>query len=324
MVKAIKIDQFGGPEVLEFKEIEIPKLNPNEVLVANKSVGLNFIDVYHRTGLYPIPTPSGIGLEACGVIAEIGPGVTMFKVGDRVSHASMPIGAYSEKQVMPQEKLVLVPDGISDEVASAITLKGMTCEYLLHRAYEVKKTDTILFHAAAGGVGQIFCQWAKAIGCTVIGTVGSDEKIAIAKKNGAHHVINYSKEDFSKTVLEITDGKGVDAVYDGVGIKTFEGSLACIKLRGTFLSFGNASGAITTIDPKKHLAPKAIFFTRPSVLPYTATREELEHSAKMVFDAVLTNKIKINIFKQYALSEARKAHEDLAKRILTGPAVLIP
>ena len=225
MVKAIKIEQFGGPEVLEFKEIEIPKLNPNEVLVKNLSIGLNYIDVYHRTGLYPIPTPSGIGLEACGIIEEIGPGVTMFKVGDRVSHASMPIGAYSEKQVMPQEKLVLVPDGISDEVASAITLKGMTAEYLLERAYPITAGQTVLFHAAAGGVGQIFCQWAKAIGCTVIGTVGSDEKIAIAKKNGAHHVINYSKEDFSKKVLEITNGKGVDAVYDGVGIKTFDGSL---------------------------------------------------------------------------------------------------
>ena len=324
MIKAIQIEEFGGPEVLKYKDIELAKLNPNEVLVKNKAIGLNFIDVYHRTGLYPIPMPSGIGLEACGVVEEVGPAVTLFKVGDRVSHASMPIGAYSEKQIVPQEKLVLVPEGIPDEIAASVTLKGMTCEYLLHRAYTVKKTDTILYHAAAGALGQLFCQWGRTIGCTVIGTVGSDEKIEIAKKNGCDHVINYSTEDFSKKVLEITNGKGVDAVYDGVGAKTFEGSLTCIKLRGMFLSFGNASGPVTSIDPKKHLAPKAIFITRPSVLPYTATREELEHSAKMVFDAILSGKVKTNIFKKYALADARKAHEDLAARKFTGPVVLIP
>jgi len=194
----------------------------------------------------------------------------------------------------------------------------------LHRAYAVKKTDTILFHAAAGGVGQLFCQWAKAIGCTIIGTVGSDEKIEIAKKNGCHHVINYSKENFAKKVMEITNGKGVDAVYDGVGLKTFEGSIESIKIRGTLLTFGNASGVVSSIDPKKHLAPKAIFITRPSVMPYTAIRQELELSASMVFDAILTGKIKVDIFKQYSLEDARKAHEDLASRILTGPSVLIP
>ena len=203
MVKSIQIEQFGGPEVLQYKNIDLPKLNPNEVLVNNKAIGLNFIDVYHRTGVYPIPLPSGIGLEACGVVEEIGTAVTMLKVGDRVSHACMPIGAYAEKQIMPQEKLVKVPDGVSDEIAASITLKGMTCEYLLHRAYGVKKTDTILFHAAAGGVGQLFCQWARAIGCTIIGTVGSDEKIEIAKKNGCHHVINYSKEDFAKKLWKL-------------------------------------------------------------------------------------------------------------------------
>ena len=324
MVKSIQIEQFGGSEVLQYKNIDLPKLNPNEVLVNNKAIGLNFIDVYHRTGVYPIPLPSGIGLEACGVVEEIGTAVTMLKVGDRVSHACMPIGAYAEKQIMPQEKLVKVPDGVSDEIAASITLKGMTCEYLLHRAYAVKKTDTILFHAAAGGVGQLFCQWARAIGCTIIGTVGSDEKIEIAKKNGCHHVINYSKEDFAKKVMEITNGKGADAVYDGVGLKTFEGSVAAIKVRGTLLTFGNASGVVSSIDPKKHLAPKAIFITRPSVMPYTATREELELSAKMVFDAILSGKVKASIFKKYSLADARKAHEDLAARILTGPSVLIP
>ncbi len=291
MTKSIQIESFGGPEVLKLKEINLPKLNPNEVLIKNKSIGLNFIDTYHRSGIYPIPLPSGIGLEAAGIIEDIGKNVNLFKIGDKVTHASMPIGAYSEQQILPQEKLVKVPNEISFEIASAITLKGMTCEYLLHRAYSVKKSDTILFHAAAGGLGQIFCQWARTIGCTIIGTVGSEEKIKIAKENGVNHVINYSKEDFSKKVLEITNGKGVDVVYDGVGKKTFEGSLTCIKLRGMFITFGNASGPIKNIDVKKHMAPKAIFITRPSVLPYTATREELELSAETVFSTIKKNKI---------------------------------
>ena len=324
MTKSIQIESFGGPEVLKLKEINLPKLKPNEVLIKNKSIGLNFIDTYHRSGIYPIPLPSGIGLEAAGIIEDIGKNVNLFKIGDKVTHASMPIGAYSEQQILSQEKLVKVPNEISFEIASAITLKGMTCEYLLHRAYLVKKSDTILFHAAAGGLGQIFCQWARTIGCTIIGTVGSEEKIKIAKENGVNHVINYSKEDFSKKVLEITNGKGVDVVYDGVGKKTFEGSLTCIKLRGMFITFGNASGPIKNIDVKKHMAPKAIFITRPSVLPYTATREELELSAETVFSTIKNNKININIFKKYQLSEARKAHEELESRILTGPSILIP
>lgn len=324
MTKSIQIESFGGPEVLKLKEINLPKLNPNEVLIKNKSIGLNFIDTYHRSGIYPIPLPSGIGLEAAGIIEDIGKNVNLFKIGDKVTHASMPIGAYSEQQILPQEKLVKVPNEISFEIASAITLKGMTCEYLLHRAYSVKKSDTILFHAAAGGLGQIFCQWARTIGCTIIGTVGSEEKIKIAKENGVNHVINYSKEDFSKKVLEITNGKGVNVVYDGVGKKTFEGSLTCIKLRGMFITFGNASGPIKNIDVKKHMAPKAIFITRLSVLPYTTTREELELSAETVFSTIKNNKININIFKKYQLSEARKAHEELESRILTGPSILIP
>lgn len=324
MTKSIIIENFGGPEVLKLKEINLPKLNPNEVLVKNKSIGLNFIDTYHRSGIYPIPLPSGIGLEAAGIVEDIGKNVNLFEVGDKVTHASMPIGAYSDRQILPQEKLVKVPKEISFEIASALTLKGMTCEYLLHRAYSVKKSDTVLFHAAAGGLGQIFCQWAKTIGCTLIGTVGSDEKIKIAKENGAKYVINYSREDFSKKVLEITNGKGADVIYDGVGEKTFEGSIACIKLRGMFITFGNSSGPIKSIDVKKHMAPKAIFITRPSVLPYTATREELELSAATVFSALMENKFKINIFKKYKLSEAIKAHEELESRILTGPSVLIP
>jgi NADPH2:quinone reductase len=324
MTKLVEITEFGDPSVLKIVNKDTPKLQPNEVLVENKSIGLNFIDTYHRSGLYPIPLPSGIGLEAAGEIKEVGTDVKLFKVGDRVSHASMPIGAYAQHQVMPEAKLVKVPDEVSFEDAGAITLKGMTCEYLLHRAYQVKKEDTILYHAAAGGVGQIFCQWAKAIGCTLIGTVGSDEKVEIAKKNGCDHVINYSTQDFAKEVLEITNGQGVDAVYDGVGLKTFEKSLEAIKLRGMFLSFGNASGMVATIDVKKHLAPKAVFFTRPSVLPYTATRPELELSADRVFSAMKDGKIKINISHKYSLDEAQKAHEDLHARKLLGPAILIP
>ena len=214
MTKIVEISEFGGPSVLKITNKNLEDLKPNEVLVQNKSIGLNFIDTYHRSGLYPLPLPSGIGLEAAGEIIEIGSNVKLFKIGDRVSHASMPIGAYAEQQVMPEEKLVKVPEEVSFEDAGAITLKGMTCEYLLHRAYQVKKEDVILFHAAAGGVGQIFCQWARAIGCTLIGTVGSDEKIKIAKQNGCDHVINYSTQDFAKEVLAITNGKGVDAVYD--------------------------------------------------------------------------------------------------------------
>lgn len=324
MVKVVEITEFGDPSVLKITNKDTPKLQANEVLVENKSIGLNFIDTYHRTGLYPIPLPSGIGLEAAGVVKEVGPDVKLFKAGDHVSHASMPIGAYSELQIMPEAKLVKVPKSINFEKASAITLKGMTCEYLLHRAYKAKKGEVLLFHAAAGGVGQLFCQWAKALGCTVIGTVGSDEKIQIAKKNGCDHVINYSIQDFAAEVLKITNGKGADVIYDGVGEKTFEKSLEAIKLRGMFISFGNASGPVKTIDLKKHLAPKAIFFTRPSVMPYTATREELELSAGRVFEAMESKKIKIDIFKKYSLDEARKSHEDLESRKLLGPAVLIP
>ena len=246
-MKAIKIEKFGGPEVLELKDVEIGKPGPTEVIIKNLSIGLNYIDVYHRTGLYPIPLPSGIGLEACGIIEEIGSKVNLFKVGDRVSHASMPIGGYSEKQIMPQEKLVNVPDGVSDEIASCIVLKGITAEYLLHRSYVAKKGDKVLFHAAAGGVGQILCQWANAIGCTVIGTVGSKEKEAIAKNNGCHHVINYTDNNFVEEVEKIVGKNGIDVVYDGVGEKTFEGSIECLKVRGMMVSFGNASGYVLSL-----------------------------------------------------------------------------
>jgi NADPH2:quinone reductase len=315
-MKSVQIDKFGGPEVLVIKDVELGKPGPKELLIKNLSIGLNFIDIYHRTGLYPIPLPSGVGLEACGVIEEVGSEVKLFKVGDRVTHASMPIGAYSEKQIMPEEKLVSVPDGVSDEVASCITLKGITAEYLLHRAYQLKKGDRVLYHAAAGGLGQILCPWANALGAEVIGTVGSKAKEEIAKKNGCHHVINYSEKIVGKN--------GIDVVYDGVGIKTFKGSIETLKIRGMMVAFGNASGYVDTIDVKKDINAKGLFFTRPSIAHYTIKREELVESAKKVFDAVLSKKFNVEISKKYSLQDVAQAHKDLEARILTGPAVIIP
>ena len=324
MAKAIRFYETGKANVMKFEDVQLKKLAPNEVLILNKSIGLNYIDIYHRTGLYPLPLPNGIGLEAAGVIEEVGSDVKEFKVGDRVAHAAAPPGAYSEKQVYPQEKIVKIPDFITDEIASVLMLKGITCEYLLHRAYRVKKDQFILFHAAAGGVGQVFGQWAKSLGCKTIGTVSSEEKIQIAKKNGFDYVINYSKEKFSDKVKEITDGKLIDVVYDGVGQKTFEESIDCLAIRGTLVAFGNASGSIPSIDPKKHLQPKGIYITRPSIAHYTVTRQELTYAANTVFNAVKNNEFKINVFKRYSLKDAILAHEELEGRKLLGPAVLIP
>ncbi len=323
-MKSIKIKKFGGPEVLEIEDKEIGKPEAKEVLVKNLSIGLNFIDIYHRTGLYPIPLPSGIGLESCGIIEEVGSDVKLFKVGDRVTHASMPIGAYSEKQIMPEEKLIAVPDEISDEVASCITLKGITAEYLLHRAYNLKKGDKVLYHAAAGALGQILCPWANSLGAEVIGTVGSKTKEEIAKKNGCHHVINYTEKNFVEEVEKIVGKNGIDVVYDGVGIKTFEGSIETLKIRGMMVAFGNASGYVDSIDVKKHINAKGLFFTRPSIAHYTVKRQELIDSAKKVFDAILTKKFEVKISKKYSLQDASKAHKDLESRLLTGPAVIIP
>ena len=323
-MKAIKIEKFGSPDVLKVENVEIGKPKTNEVLIKNLSIGINYIDTYHRTGLYPIPLPSGIGLEACGIIEEVGSDVTLFKVGDRVSHASMPIGAYSEKHIMPENKLVPVPDGVSNEVASCITLKGITAEYLLHRAYPLKKGDKVLYHAAAGALGQILCPWANSIGAEIIGTVGSKEKEEIAKKNGCHHVINYTDKNFVEEVEKIVGKNGIDVVYDGVGLKTFEGSIEVLKIRGMMVAFGNASGYVDTIDVKKHINAKGLFFTRPSIAHYTIERDELLEAAKKVFDAVLSGKFKIEIAKKYSLDEVKQAHQDLEGRLLTGPAVIIP
>jgi len=323
-MKAVIINKTGGPEVLEFKDIQLEDPKFGEVLIKNEAIGLNYIDTYHRSGLYPVELPSNIGMEGAGVIEKVGPDVNDFKVGDKVAYASMPIGSYSTHRIFPTKKLVKVPEGIELENVVTLMTKGITTFYLLHKTYPVKSGETILYHAAAGGVGQILCQWAKSLGCKVIGTVGSDEKIEIAKTNGCDHVINYSKENFSEKVKEITNGDGVPVVYDGVGKKTFDGSIECLKIRGTMVSFGNASGPLDLCNVTKSLAPKGLYLTRPSIAHYTTTREELDEAAGKTFEMFMTKKFSLKIFKKYSLSEIIKAHEDLEGRKILGPAVIIP
>ena len=323
-MKAVIVNKTGGPEVLELKDIKLNDPKSGEVLIKNEAIGLNYIDTYHRSGLYPIELPSNIGMEGAGVIEKVGPDVNDFNIGDKVAYASMPIGSYSTHRIFPTKKLVKVPEGIELENVVTLMTKGITTFYLLHKTFSVKSGDTILYHAAAGGVGQILCQWAKSLGCTVIGTVGSDEKIEVAKTNGCDYVINYSKENFAEKVKEITNGKGVPVVYDGVGKKTFDGSIECLKIRGTMVSFGNASGPLDPCNVTKSLAPKGLYLTRPSIAHYTTTREELDEAANKVFEMFIGNKFKLNIFKKYSLNEIVKAHQDLESRKILGPAVIIP
>ena len=323
-MKAVEINKTGGTEVLEIKEITLDKPGPDQVTIEHKAIGLNYIDTYHRSGLYPLKLPCGLGLEGAGVITNVGENVKDFKVGDKISYAGIPLGSYSTHRNYPTKNLVKVPEGIDLEVAATLMTKGLTTFYLLHKTYPVKSGQTILFHAAAGGVGQIFGQWAKSLGCTVIGTVGSDEKINTAKENGYDHVINYNKEDFAKKVLEITDGKGVPVVYDGVGKSTFEKSCECLQVRGTMISFGNASGALNPIDVTKVLQPKGLYFVRPSMQQYLRNSEELNDAANMLFEKISSGKIKIKIYKKYKLDEVEKAHQDLEGRKIIGPAVIIP
>ena len=324
MTRIVKIEKTGGPEVLKFETIEIGEPGPEEVLIEHKAIGLNFIDTYHRSGLYPLELPSGIGGEGSGIIKEIGTKVKDFSAGDNVAYAGTPLGSYSTERNYPTKNLVKIPDGVSFEVAATLMTKGLTTYYLLHKTYPVASNETILFHAAAGGVGQIFCQWAKSLGCKVIGTVGSDEKIAIAKKNGCDFVINYSKEDFAKKVLDITKGKGLPVVYDGVGKNTFEDSIKCLKVRGMMVSFGNSSGSIANIDIKKMIQPKGLYFTRPVMGQYLGTKDELREGADMLFKKVKLGKVKIEIFKKYKLEDAVQAHKDLESRKIIGPAIIVP
>ena len=324
MTRVVKIEKTGDPEVLKIENIEIEQPGPDEALIETKAIALNFIDCYHRSGLYPVKLPSGIGLEASGIIKKVGTKVKDLTVGDHVAYVSSPIGAYAEERVMPVNKLVKVPKEIGLEVAATIMTKGLTTHYLLHKTYPVKANDTILYHAAAGGVGQIFCQWAKSIGCKVIGTVGSDEKISIAKKNGCNLVINYSSENFVKKVMDFTNGVGVSVVYDGVGKSTFENSIACLKTRGMMVSFGNASGPLEKIDVTKYISPKSLFFSRPTLGHYISTRKELVEATDKLFEQLKYGKVKIEIYKKYKLAEVIQAHKDLESRKIIGPAIIIP
>ena len=321
---AIKIYKTGGPEVLKIEKINLGKPGSNEVLIEHVAIGLNFIDTYHRSGLYPVELPSGIGAEGSGIIKEIGLKVTKFSVGDHVAYSGPPLGAYSTQRIYPTKNLVKVPKEIDLDTVATLMTKGLTAFYLLHKTFPVSSSDTILFHAAAGGVGQIFCQWAKSLGCKVIGTVGSEEKIKIAKKNGCDFVINYSKDNFAKKVLEFTNGKGVPVVYDGVGKSTFESSIECLKMRGMMVSFGNSSGSLSNIDVKKMIQPKGLYFTRPSMGQYLGTDDELIEATNTLFNKIKLGQIKVEIFKKYKLEEAIKAHTDLEGRKIIGPAILKP
>ena len=324
MPKSIIINNNGGPEVLKLQDINIGPPGPDEIKVTNHAIGLNYIDTYHRSGLYPVKLPSGIGLEAAGKIDEVGSNVTEFNKGDNIAYASVPLGAYAQQRNIPAKIAVKIPDGISFELAATLMTKGLTTNYLLTKTYKLKAGETVLFHAAAGGVGQIFAQWANSIGAKVIGTVGSDEKIKIAEENGYSHVINYTKDDFSKEVLKITNNEGVPAVFDGVGKKTFIRSLACLKIRGMMISFGNASGPLDPVNVPKDIQPKGLYLTRPSIGQYFSTRKELQIGADQIFEKIKFGKIKIKIFKKYKLADAEQAHADLESRKLNGPVILIP
>lgn len=323
MPHAIRIHQNGGPEQLRWEEVAVAEPGPGEVRVRNTAIGLNFIDTYHRSGLYPMPLPLTLGSEGAGVVEAVGPKVKEFKVGDRVAYAQ-PIGAYAEVLIRPVARLVKIPAGIKDETAAAMMLKGMTAWYLCRRTYRVKKGDTIVVHAAAGGVGQILCQWAKHLGATVIGTVGSDEKVALAKKVGCRHVVVMSREKLSERVKAITKGKGVPVVYDGVGKDTFTESLDCLAPLGLMASFGNASGAVPPVNIGILAQKGSLFLTRPTLVNYTSKREDLLTAARELFAVVKKGAVKITVNQRYPLREAAQAHRDLESRKTTGSTVLLP
>lgn len=324
MTHAIRVHEYGGPEVLKWEEVEIGAPGPGQVRLMQTAVGLNYIDVYGRTGFYPQPSlPFSPGMEGAGVVTAVGSGVTDLNRGDRVAYAG-PIGAYAQERLIAADRVVRIPDGIDDETAAAIMLKGMTAEYLLLRTYPVGPETTLLFHAAAGGVGLIACQWAKSLGATVIGTVGSAEKTKLALEHGASHVINYREEDFVARVKELTKGKGVDVVYDSIGKDTFPGSLDCLRPLGMWVSFGQASGAVPEFKITLLSQKGSLFATRPSLGNYTATREDLLASADALFDVVTSGKVKIAVHQTYALADAARAHQELEARATTGSTLLIP
>lgn len=323
-MKAIQISETGGPDVMKLVDLEVGKPGPGQVRVRQTAIGLNYIDTYHRSGLYPVPLPSGIGLEAAGVVEEAGEGVTHLKGGDRIAYGVGPIGAYAQVRLLPANRISKIPAAISDETAAGMMLKGMTVRYLLRATYKVQAGETILLHAAAGGVGQILSQWAKALGVTVIGTVGSDAKIAEAKAQGCDHVINYSTEDTVKRVREITGGKGVPVVYDGVGQSTLMTSLDCLRPRGLLVSFGNASGPVKAFDLGLLSAKGSLYVTRPTLMAYTSSDSDLAETADDLIAMVASGKVRIPVNQRYALADAVQAHKDLEQRKTTGTTVLIP
>jgi NADPH2:quinone reductase len=325
MPHAIRIHKTGGPEVLQWDEVAVGDPGPGEVRLAHKAVGLNYIDTYHRSGLYPVPLPSSIGLEGAGVVEAVGTGVTEFKVGDRVAYANGPLGSYSEKKIHPAERLVKVPDAITMEQAASMMLQGLTVQYLLRRLLvQPKSGDTILLHAAAGGIGLIACQWAKALGVNVIGTVGSEEKAKLAKEHGCTHTINYVTEDFQARVMEITGGKKVPIVYDSIGKDTWVKSLDCLQPKGLMVTFGNASGPVDGVNMGILAAKGSLYVHRPTLVSYSAKREDLVASAKELFDHVVAGRIKVGPRQQYALKDAAQAHRDLEGRKTTGSTILVP
>jgi len=320
MPKAIQIKKQGAAGVMKWVEVPLGKPKRGEVLIQQSHVGLNYIDVYHRSGLYPLPLPAGIGMEAAGTVEAVGPGVKNIRVGDRVAYASGPPGSYAEFRIMPAGRVVKLPEWIANDQAAAMMLQGMTTEYLIRRTYKVKAGDTVLFHAAAGGVGLIACQWLKQLGATVIGTVGSPAKAKLAKAHGCDHVINYNKQDFVKRVRSITKGQGVPVVYDSVGRSTFTGSLDCLSPLGMFVSFGNASGPIPPVDAGLLSQKGSLYFTRPTLMTYTASDKDLAASARSLFAAVKKG-VKIEINQRYPMANAVQAHRDLEARKTTGSTV---
>ncbi|HLE66592.1 MAG TPA: quinone oxidoreductase [Burkholderiales bacterium] len=323
MAKAVRFHKTGGPEVLQLEDVALPEPGPGQVRVRHTAIGVNFIDTYQRSGLYPLPLPSSAGNEGAGAVEAVGAGVTQLKAGDRVAYTNQ-IGAYSEARLAPAERLVKIPEGISDEQAASMMLKGMTVWYLIHRTYAVKPGDTVLWHAAAGGVGLIACQWLKAIGANVIGTAGSDEKAAIAKSHGCDHVIVYTRENFTARVKELTGGKGVPVVYDSVGKTTWEGSLDCLRPLGMMVSFGNASGAVPPVNIGVLAQKGSLFLTRPTLITYIAARADLEAASSALFAVVKSGKVKIEISARYKLADAAQAHRDLEARKTTGSVVILP
>jgi NADPH2:quinone reductase len=323
MVKAIRIHENGGPEVMRWEDVEVGKPGPGEIRLRHTAAGLNYIDVYHRSGLYKLPLPVTLGMEGAGIVEEVGDGVGDLSPDDRVAYASAPLGGYSEARLMPADRVVKLPDSISDETAAAMMLQGMTVEYLLRRTFPLKRGMTILFHAAAGGVGLIACQWAKHLGVTTIGTVGSDEKAELAKAHGCDHTINYRREDFVARVKELTDGQGVPVVYDSVGKDTFLKGLDCLSPRGMMVNFGSASGPPDPLELGILSAKGSLYVTRPTLVTYNAARADLVESAEALFQVVASGAVKIEINQRYPLRDAAQAHRDLEARKTTGSTIFV-